>query len=43
MLFFIQAAGLAWNRASARMASPQAYGITEGVSLCGLIPFIPSG
>ena len=27
---FIQAAGLAWNHASACMESPKAYGITEG-------------
>ena len=30
--FFIQAAGLAWNHASACMESPLAHGITEGVS-----------
>ena len=29
--YFIQAAGLVWNHASACMESPQAYGITEGV------------
>ena len=35
----IQATGLVWHHAPACMELPKAYGITEGVFSCGLIPY----